>query len=565
MTANLISGEGPSLQRKKSDSSAQDPVLQAYLGWVDAWISSYKAGTPMVEREPVLSLEELIGCFKEGGLGASFPCAQNLDDAVHAFQYYLHRDQITLTLDRKRPSDPLLDVLSQNYDPRAECNCEGTYPVPKGMDIQAQSECQAVKNTVAVMQKAIAGEKQWNSPKGLFTPEKLQAAVFEVIHANADERPAPQTCQGSDPAALIPEIQAPDRRPDSQCDSDWEVFRQLYPTAEQVKLCADAKHLCAIACGGSLINDGLARAVADAGNDILVGDYCEAADEKTISLLQRMGGAAVAFLKLCNLAGQVTDWQFQNLVACIIQCRVLGFYRDHARSRLPGGLYGSRMTGLVVHRHIDTSIYFCVLSASIATGEHLTEEAYMRLSEVCTLINDLTDLRGDTKRKQRENTVLRGIRGSVCDYLDGLIMRCLLLARKVIQSSKLSALVVLGYINWAVMASHHKIYELVHGVRSVKRYSACAYKSIEDSTPYDGLLKALEPYGSLGEKDAPNVFKKRVDMDGQYYKQRATSETQIAWMADIARSFLDPTVLRKVVDVVHWEWHGDVGDVEFCP
>lgn len=46
---------------------------------------------------------------------------------------------------------------------------------------------------------------------------------------------------------------------------------------------------------------------------------------------------------------------------------------------------------------------------------------------------------------------------------------------------------------------------------------------------------------------------------------RAESETHLTWMADITRSLLRPETLRKIVDVVHFEWRGDIGDREFCP
>jgi hypothetical protein len=49
-----------------------------------------------------------------------------------------------------------------------------------------------------------------------------------------------------------------------------------------VKLCADAKYFFAMACGAGHLDEGLLRAIAESGNDILIGNYCEAADAKTI-------------------------------------------------------------------------------------------------------------------------------------------------------------------------------------------------------------------------------------------------------------------------------------------
>lgn len=97
----------------------------------------------------------------------------------------------------------------------------------------------------------------------------------------------------------------------------------------------------------------MSRALADLGNDILIADYCDAADEETINLLQKTGAAAVSFLRLCNMAGVIADWQFDVVAASVLQFRTLGYYRDHAQPRLPQGLFGSRQTGNTVHRHID--------------------------------------------------------------------------------------------------------------------------------------------------------------------------------------------------------------------
>ncbi|KFX86534.1 hypothetical protein O988_09520, partial [Pseudogymnoascus sp. VKM F-3808] len=138
----------------------------------------------------------------------------------------------------------------------------------------------------------------------------------------------------------LDDIKAPDRRPSASCDTEPSVYHQLFPTNEKIKLLADAKYFFAIACGGGFCDEGLAMAVAEAANNILIADYCEAADEKSLLILQNVGAAAIAFLKLCNLAKVVTDWQFDNFAAQMIQFCVLGYYRDHSRSQRPGGIYG---------------------------------------------------------------------------------------------------------------------------------------------------------------------------------------------------------------------------------
>jgi hypothetical protein len=410
--------------------------------------------------------------------------------------------------------------------------------------------------------ETVLAANEWHSD--LFTAPKLKAAVQELILANTDTHPAPDTCQGPGTSSIIPTIRAPDRRPNPGVDGNTIIGSQLYPTAEQIKICADAKYFGVIACGAGLCDEGLARAIADSCNDVLIGDYCEAADAEGLALLQRVGGAAMSFLKLCYLAGRVTDWQFGNLAAYMIQCRVLGYFRDHERPYLRDGIYGSRMTGLGVHRHIDVAAFHGVMTASVATGLECSEKGFMRLVDACVFVNDFVDFRGDTMRKQRENVLLRGVRGDLCRYLDGMITQCLDSVVEVVEASELEALVVMGYCNWAIMGAHHKVYEILTGVKGVKEYEACQYASVADTTRYDRLVRALEPYGTLGD-DGPMVTKRRVEMEKTYSTCRSDPEAHLAWLADATRSLLEPTVLRRIVDVVHYEWSGDVGAVDYCP
>lgn len=131
---------------------------------------------------------------------------------------------------------------------------------------------------------------------------------------------------------------------------------------------ADAKWFVAIAGGVSKCDPGIARAMADAANDVIIGDYCEAADPRTLKILQDTGVAAFAFLKLCQMAGVIDDWHLDVLAAGTVHFRVLSFYRDHARSRLSKGFYGSKLSSLEVQRHTDLGIASPIVIASMATG-----------------------------------------------------------------------------------------------------------------------------------------------------------------------------------------------------
>jgi hypothetical protein len=54
-------------------------------------------------------------------------------------------------------------------------------------------------------------------------------------------------------------------------------------------------------------------------------------------------------------------------------------------------------------------------------------------------------------------------------------------------------------------------------------------------------------------------------MDMKYHLYRSSSKSHLAWLANSTRSLLDPVTLRKIVDVVHFEWQGQIGGMEYCP
>ncbi|OBT82808.1 hypothetical protein VE02_09167 [Pseudogymnoascus sp. 03VT05] len=447
--------------------------------------------------------------------------------AEASFRYRVNTKEILLG-GSIPPSCDETNILTQRYDPRTNCSCNGLYPVPHGASAEQAlqlSSCHAITRMVEIANLVNKKESE-RKPRDLFTAAHLQEAVSEYLLSNAEEQPRPKTCLG--PMHSLANIQAPDRRPSSaSCDTEPSVYHQLYPTNEQIKLLSDAKYFFAIACGGGFCDEGLAKAVAESANNMLIADYSDAADERSLFLLQEVGAAATAFLKLCNLAG----------------FGVLGYYRDHSRSRRPGGVYGSRMTGVPSHRYIDLAIYVGVMNASIGLGEEITREQYNLLAEACCYIGDLIDFRSDTMRKLRENVALRGIKGNLCKYLDGLISSCLQLSAKAIKFSPVSALVVMGFTNWAPMSSQHKVYEVLHGVWEGRGGAKCEYVSASDGS-YQQLLEALAGYGTLGD-NGPSVSKRRADMDLLYYGYRTSWETHTAWLANCARSLLEPVTLRK--------------------
>lgn len=538
----------------------QPDLLHIYLAWADAWLL-YSNGQNAEPAKAPLNLNELAELFKDGNLH-ELMTHSTLMHAISSFRHHVAAGRVTFG-GSYPPSCGETDLLSENYNPQTSCSCDNPPPLKMGSTTPLEkTTCGAHRGMLDAMHRVLDRQQEWKTD--LFTADKLTAAVNELMAANTEIELSSDTCQGCDSINLIPEIKAPDRKPNPGVDGNKIMFNQLYPTAEQIKMCTDAKYYGVIACGAGTCDEGLARAIADSCNDILIGDYCEAADAKGLKLLQQTGAAAISFLKLNNLAGRVSDWQFDNLAAYMIQCRVLGFFRDHQRSRLPDGIYGSRMTGLAVHRHIDVAAFHGVMTASLATGQELSEKEFMKTVEACVYISDFVDFRGDTMRKQRESPIVRGIDGNLCSYLDGMIVRALDTAIDVLETSEVGALVVMGYCNWAVLGSHHKVYEIVHGVRSVKRYAACQYESEKNATRYNRLLRALQQFGTLG-KDGPHVTKKRNEMEKMYSMCRLRPESSLAWLADATRSLMLPSVLRQIIDVVHYEWNGDIGAVDYCP
>jgi hypothetical protein len=65
------------------------------------------------------------------------------------------------------------------------------------------------------------------------------------------------------------------------------MYHQFYPTQEKARCCVDAKHFYVVSSGASLVDPGIIVAIAGSGNDILIGDYHEAADDKTLDNFEK--------------------------------------------------------------------------------------------------------------------------------------------------------------------------------------------------------------------------------------------------------------------------------------
>jgi hypothetical protein len=537
--------------------SVDGSKMDHYRAWMEAWRTVAPSNLP---ADHCLTFISEQGPRWLHDLDVSAPENRSrLQDIVACFKAAAKARSILLG-GKVPPSCDACDVLSGTFNARVDCDCPGLFPVSDTLDATKLGSCgcKAIERMMAEGQSVNSKENEWNNST-FFSSQGLTSAMVELAFCHADSQEPPLACYGT---TDYPEVQAPDRKPTSDNDLDDETYHALFLTNERMRLSADAKHFFAIASGVSLVDPGIQMAIADSGNDILIGDYCDAATEDRLAALQKEGAAGFSFLKICVYAGLMSDWQFDHLVAQIIQFRILSYWRDHAVSRRPRGVYGSRMTGREVHRHIDLGMVVAIVSASLSTGETITAGEYADLVDTTVLLNDLLDFRGDAWRKQRESVVLKGVRGCLCTYLDGLITECITGAAGMIRRGMKFALVVATFCNWMLMSSGHKMYELLHGTHLVDSDQPCRYHS-EDSGVYEELLGALETYGTLGE-GGPKLTMKRKDLQLLYAVYRNDPETHIRWLADTVRLVLHPNTLRRLVDVVHYQWSGEIGDAGYC-
>jgi hypothetical protein len=482
--------------------------LAHYHAWRAAWLT--------VEPSTLSAEKCLRNITKDGPLwlrgtnANDAGCSKRLSGLVSSFKTAAKARKIPLG-GKVPPSCDECDVLFGSFNARVQCGCSGLYPVSNARSATDPESCgcKAIERMMAEG-ALVSGKEDEGNSSILFTSSNLSSAMVELALCHADTQPTPSSCCGEEGKPHWPEVQAPDRKPHPENDLSNEVYNSLFPTHERIRLSADAKHFFAIASAASLVDPGIQLAIADSGNDILIGDYCDAATDDCLRSLQAVGASGFSFLKLCVYAGLMTDWQSDHLVAQIIHFRVISYWRDHALSRRPRGVYGTRMTGFDVHRQIDLGMVVGIVSASMATGQEISMEDYKELVATTVLINDLLDFRGDAWRKQRENVVLRGVRGSLCTYLDGLISQVVRGAATTIRRGKIFALVNMCFCNWMLMSSGHKIYELLHQTKMVAENPLCTYES-KGNGAYEGLLETFEPYGTLGES-GPHVDMTRSEL-----------------------------------------------------
>jgi hypothetical protein len=349
--------------------------LAHYRAWSKAWLDIEPSTLPAEQCLAIVISEGPLWIHGRGSTETE--SIDRLKRVVSCFKTAT-RAQLVHLGGKIPPSRDEYNVLSENYDARTDCTCSGVlFPMPSGYDDSELKSCgcKAIERMISEGDIINRRGDEWNSST-FFSSEGLSSAIAELALCHATMEPSPSSCHGERSKATWPEVRAPDRKPSPDVDLEEEAYSSLYPTSERIRLSADAKYFFASASGASRVDPGIQMAISDSGNDILIADYCEAASEASLAALQKQGAAAFSFLKICVYAGLVTDWHFDLLKAQVVQFRVIGYWRDHAVSRLPRGVWGSRMTALSTHRHIDLGIAVGVVSASIATGQTMTAEGH---------------------------------------------------------------------------------------------------------------------------------------------------------------------------------------------
>jgi hypothetical protein len=294
--------------------------MNNYRAWIEAWRTVAPSELP---------LEHCLASISEEGPrwlrdldGATLENRGRLQDIVACFKAAAKARAILLG-GKIPPSCDACDVLSETYDARVDCDCPGLSPVPDNLDATKLGfcGCKAIERMMAEGQSVNSKENEWNSST-FFSAQGLTSAMVELAMCHADSQDPPLACYRT---TEWPEVRAPDRKPTSDNDLDDETYHDLFPTSERIRLSADAKHFFAIASGASLVDLGIMMAIADSGNDILIGDYCDAATDDCLAALQKEGAAGFSFLKICVYAGLMSDWQFDHLVAQIIQFRIISY------------------------------------------------------------------------------------------------------------------------------------------------------------------------------------------------------------------------------------------------
>lgn len=525
--------------------------LQAYTDWVEAWLSA-----PVIETSNSdIILEDVAAKIVSGRVNPSL-----LAEAVVKFQQDARARLISIG-GKVVPTCDETDSLAAKFDPRIDCDCDGLDPTQEKIPLCnarefAGSKCKAVEAMWKKADMVVEKSGEWNG-HGIYTAETLLEGVQEITLINTNLQPPAKTCF----ATTVDVAEAPDRRRNDQVDSAKDVFSRGFPTREVLKMSADAKWFHGIASGVSKCDPGISRAMSDSANDVIIGDYCEAADPQTLKALQDTGAAAFAFLKLCQMAGVIDDWHLDVLAAGSIHFRVLSYYRDHAKSRLSKAFYGSNLSSLEAHRHVDLGIASTTVIASMASGQKLSGQEYRKLCRASVFLNDMFDIRSDATRVQRENPVIRGVRENLCEYLSSMMIECIQLVTSLLSSNATAGLVCLAFTNWGLLASHHKAYEIVTGVEQREGVELCDYGGMKE---YSQLLAVLEPMGTTAGTP-PDIRMKRAELEMRYSKARMLHETHLAWLADTARTLLHPRNFRAIIDVAHFRWTGCAGDVDYCP
>lgn len=208
----------------------QSTRLQIYLAWVDTWLH-ISINVNQNEEVPPLSLDDIALLFQDSKIETLLDPAR-LRHVVKSFRQRFNQGEITLGGELP-PSCSETNLISEKYDPRVDCMCDGISPLSaiKNTNLKKARACRAIEKMFLAEKEVTERPKEWNG-HGLFTVERLKTAVQELTFCNLEIQPSPNICSGAD-ISSIPSIKAPDRRPSPQCDSASDAYEALFPSSEK--------------------------------------------------------------------------------------------------------------------------------------------------------------------------------------------------------------------------------------------------------------------------------------------------------------------------------------------
>ena len=184
-----------------TDLSPPTARLQVYLAWVHTWLHS-SSSDEHSETPQSLTIDTISSLFRDTASLSQLQDSTVLVEAVTSFKRRFKNREITLGATLS-PSCAETNLLSENYDPRVDCTCDGISPMSsiKNADLTRAKAWRSIEKMLLAQKDVAERCQEWNG-HGLFTVEKLQAAVEEITFCNLDIQDPPTFCSGVSVASI---------------------------------------------------------------------------------------------------------------------------------------------------------------------------------------------------------------------------------------------------------------------------------------------------------------------------------------------------------------------------